>query len=91
MSALVRWGARRVCLDAVEVGDSVLDYQHVTEGLHVSAVARFAGAQPGAAFIATESSVALREPASCELRSWAQLSAPQPVDRWRDMRNPSRE
>ncbi|HEY0467015.1 MAG TPA: hypothetical protein VGC79_22590, partial [Polyangiaceae bacterium] len=90
MTALVRWGGRRVCLEAVEVGDSVLAYQRATESVHVSAVARFAGAQPGAAFIATESSVALREPATCDLRSWAELSAPQPADRFRDIRNPNR-
>ncbi|HEY3254319.1 MAG TPA: hypothetical protein VGJ91_10235 [Polyangiaceae bacterium] len=66
MTALVRWSAERVCLEAVEVGFSSLKLSE-KQRMQVSAVARFVGAQSGAAFVGTEGSAALREPASCEL------------------------
>jgi hypothetical protein len=65
MTALVRWSPERVCLEAVEVGFSSLEAQPYP--IRVSAVARFVGRQPGAAFIGTESSVAVREPSTCQL------------------------
>src|SRR6478736_1835936 len=40
--------------------------------LLVSAVARFAGAQPGAAFVGTEGTARVREPANCELEAHPQ-------------------
>jgi hypothetical protein len=54
-----------VCLEAVEVGFSSLA-GHTSYPIRVSAVARFVG-RPGAALIGTESSVGVREPATCEL------------------------
>ena len=66
MTALVRWSAERVCLEAVEVGFGSVESEQ-SRPLHVSAVARFVGARPEAAFIGTESSVMVREPASCTL------------------------
>jgi hypothetical protein len=68
MTALVRWGTEHVCLEAVEIGYG----SRKIEGwgaFRISAVARFAGAQPSAAFIGTESDATLRDPAICELVS----------------------
>ena len=66
MTALVRWSPERVCLEAVEVGFTELERRDA-QALRVLAVARFVGPEPGAAFVATESSSAVREPATCEL------------------------
>jgi len=65
MTALVRWGTERVCLEAVEVGYDVIQAAG-SRDLLVFAVARFAGARPGAGFVGTESA-ALQKPATCEL------------------------
>ena len=70
MTALVRWSADRVCLEAVEVGFSELA-QGDSRAIRVSAVARFVGSEPGAAFVGTESASAVREPALCELEGVA--------------------
>jgi hypothetical protein len=74
MTALVRWSAERVCLEAVEVGYSELE-QGGSPALRVSAVARFVGAEPGAGFVGMESNSVVREPAKCELEG---APAPQP-------------
>jgi len=66
MSALVRWSAQRVCLEAVEVGFNALERAN-SRALDVSIVARFIGSQPGAAFIAADPSGLARERATCEL------------------------
>ncbi|HEX2672297.1 MAG TPA: hypothetical protein VHM25_15560, partial [Polyangiaceae bacterium] len=68
MTALVRWSVERVCLEAVEVGFGSVEGEQ-SRPLHLSAVARFAGGRPGAALIGTESSVTVRDPASCVLES----------------------
>jgi len=68
MTALVRWGTQRVCLEAVEVGFDSLAVPE-SRGVRISALARFAGPKPGAAFVGFESDAALRAPAVCELKS----------------------
>jgi len=71
MTALVRWNPERVCLEAVELGFTSLAREGASP-LRVSAVARFAGAQPGAAFVGTEGTGRVREPANCELQAHSQ-------------------
>lgn len=66
MSALVRWSAQRVCLEAVEVGFSSLE-RTSSGAVGVSIVARFIGSQPGAAFMAVDPSGMAQESATCEL------------------------
>ena len=78
MTALVRWSSERICLEGVEVGFSELgspaslkvglsELSSPALQVRVSAVARFGGAGPGAAFVGTEPSASVREPATCEL------------------------
>jgi hypothetical protein len=68
MSALVRWGKDRVCLEAIEVGYSEIeDPSSPTYGLKVMAVARFVGAGAGASLVGTGSGDVVREPATCML------------------------
>jgi hypothetical protein len=79
MTALVRWSSARICLEGVEVGFSELaspasrkarlseQSSPASLQVRVSAVARFGGAGPGAAFVGTEPSASVREPAPFEL------------------------
>jgi hypothetical protein len=69
MTALVRWGVERVCLEAVEVGYSApqLNPQQ-SQPTNVSVLVRFVGPNPGAAFMGTDTSATVRESTRCELR-----------------------
>ncbi|HET7546011.1 MAG TPA: hypothetical protein VFK05_39350 [Polyangiaceae bacterium] len=67
MTALVRWGTQRVCLEAVEVGFDSLAVPE-SRSLRITAVARFAGPQPGAALIGFESNAVVRAAAVCEVK-----------------------
>ena len=67
-TAIVRWGREHVCLEAVEGG-----YRQINQpgdpryGAQVMAVARFTGADAGAAFVGMTGTEALRSPATCRL------------------------
>jgi hypothetical protein len=69
MSAIVRWGKDRVCLEAVEVG-----YKEIEDpssgppyGLKVMAVARFVGTGAGAGLVGTSREATVRQPVTCTL------------------------
>jgi hypothetical protein len=70
MTALVRWSATRVCLEAVEVGYRAVkapkDYGHPFAD--VMLVARFVGEGTGAAFVGLSETSEYHETVSCELR-----------------------
>ena len=66
MSAMVRWGKDRVCLESVEVGyEELKDSSSPTYGLKVMAVARFVGAGAGAGLVGT----AARRPSASRPRA----------------------
>ena len=67
-TAIVRWGREHVCLEAVEGG-----YRQINQpgdpryGAQVMAVARFTGADAGAAFVGMTGTEAFRSPATSRL------------------------
>jgi hypothetical protein len=68
MSAMVRWGKDRVCLESVEVGYRQMeDSSSPTYGLKVMAVARFVGAGAEGGLVGTGREATVREPAKCGL------------------------
>ena len=68
MSAMVRWGKDRVCLEAIEVGyKQIDDSSSPTYGLKVMAVARFVGTGAGAGLVGTGREATVRQPATCTL------------------------
>ncbi len=68
MTALVRWGRDRVCLEAVELGDrEIEDEAEGQYGVQVMAVARFTGAGAGAGLVGMSRSEAYRAAATCTL------------------------
>jgi hypothetical protein len=70
MTALVRWGRRRVCLEAIEVGYRQIKQDDAPRyGVQVMAVARFVGARPGAGLVGLTRSETYRVPASCRLET----------------------
>ncbi len=66
MLARVRWGASRVCLEAVEVADSVRTMRQ-SEELETSIVARFTGKSPAAARVGVMPGADLWQPVSCKI------------------------
>jgi hypothetical protein len=66
MLARVRWGASRVCLEAVEVADGVRTMLDGEE-LETSVVARFTGKSPAAARIGMMPGSELRQALACKL------------------------
>jgi hypothetical protein len=66
MLARVRWGATRVCLEAVEVPDGVRMI-HQLEELETSVVARFTGKSPAAGRVGMMPGAELWRPLSCKL------------------------
>ena len=76
MTALVRWSRSRVCLEAIEVGYREIEQDDAPRyGVQVMAVARFAGAHPGAGLVGVTRSETYRVPAVCRLDA-TQTSAP---------------
>ncbi len=72
LSAIVRWSAERVCLEAIEI-DASKRAPDPEQRAAASLVARFIGSEPGAAFVSTENAAA-RTPATCELVPSGNLS-----------------
>jgi hypothetical protein len=70
MTALVRWGRRRVCLEAIEVGYRQIEQPDAPRyGVQVMAVARFVGAGSGAGLVGLTRSETYRVPATCRLET----------------------
>jgi hypothetical protein len=75
MSAIVRWSAERVCLEAVEIGlrdepDGAQPADPTLEPrtpIRVLVVGRFAGKDAGSAFVGTGTTSGVLEPVKCEL------------------------
>jgi hypothetical protein len=68
MTALVRWGRERVCLEAVELGyREIEDTEDSQFGVQVMVVARFAGHDVAAGLVGMTRSDAYRAPATCRL------------------------
>jgi hypothetical protein len=69
MSAVVRWGRDRICLEALEVGYREIEDpgQSPLYSVRVMAVARFVGAGVGAGLVGMSRSDAYRAPATCKL------------------------
>jgi hypothetical protein len=68
MSAMVRWGKDRVCLEAVEVGyGEIEDCSSPTYGLKVMAVARFVGAGAGGGLVGTGREGTVRQMGTCTM------------------------
>jgi hypothetical protein len=72
MTAVLRWGRDRICLEALEAGyrelEDPADRQY---GVQVMAVARFAGAGAGAGLVGASRSEVYRVPATCKLEPGA--------------------
>lgn len=66
MLARVRWGASRVCLEAVEVADGVRTMRSGEE-LETAIVARFTGKSPAAVRVGMMPGAELRQALSCKL------------------------
>jgi hypothetical protein len=66
MLARVRWGANRVCLEAVELSDGVRTMPQGEE-LETSVVARFTGKSPAAARVGVMPGAELRQALACKL------------------------
>jgi hypothetical protein len=66
MSAMVRWGTDRVCLESIEIGFKEIE-DSSTHGLKVMAVARFVGVGAGAGLVGTGRDATVRQPATCTL------------------------
>jgi hypothetical protein len=68
MSAIVRWSAERVCLEAVELGlRDQADGPSARVPMQVTIVARFTTKDSSAAFVGTGTTASVREAAKCEL------------------------
>jgi hypothetical protein len=69
MSAMVRWGKDRVCLEAIEVGYTEIEDRSSGPpyGLKVMAVARFVGSGGGAGLVGTDREASVRQPVTCTL------------------------
>ena len=68
MSAMVRWGKDRVCLEAVEIGyGEIEDSSSPTYGLKVMAVARFVGAGAGGGLVGTGREGTVRQVGRCTI------------------------
>ncbi len=72
MTAIVRWGRRRICVEALEVGYEKIERGDAPRyGAQVMAVARFVGAGAGAGLVGMSEGEAYRVPATCELETAA--------------------
>jgi hypothetical protein len=70
MTAIVRWGRERVCLEAIEAGDrSIEDAADPLHGTQIMAVARFASGNAAAGLVGIGPNEAYRVAASCTLES----------------------
>jgi hypothetical protein len=68
MSAMVRWGKDRVCLEAIEVGyQAIGDSSGAPHELKMMAVARFVGTGAGAGLVGTGRDSMVQQPATCTL------------------------